>query len=250
MLNFRNTTIGFLVLMAVFAVISIFSVSGYILMVSLGMVYLLLLVFGSVFVCSGFYIETFCGVRTDEKVIALTFDDGPHPEITPQVLDVLGKQQIPAMFFVIGKKVADNQGIMERMVRDGHSVGNHSYFHSSLFDLWSSRQMLSDINRAENIIALATGKRPAWFRPPFGVTNPTLAVVAHKKGANVMGWSIRSMDTSIKDPKKIVGRIKKGWKPGGIVLLHDTNERVVEVLENIIEYGKKEGYRFVRADQM
>jgi peptidoglycan/xylan/chitin deacetylase (PgdA/CDA1 family) len=248
MLNFRNTTIGFLILLAVFAVISIYSVTGYILMVALGIIYLLLLVFGSVFVCSDFYVEAFCSAGTDEKIIALTFDDGPHPEITPRVLDMLLKHEIQAMFFVIGSNITDNQLIMERMVREGHVVGNHSFSHSTLFDLWSNRQMSEDIKKAENIIALATGKRPQWFRPPFGVTNPTVAVATHKMGLKVMGWSIRSLDTSIKNVEKIFNRIKKRWRPGGIILLHDTNERVVDVLEMTIVYAKKQGYKFVRAD--
>jgi peptidoglycan/xylan/chitin deacetylase (PgdA/CDA1 family) len=217
-------------------------------MVALGIIYLLLLVFGSVFVCSDFYVEAFCSAGTDEKIIALTFDDGPHPEITPRVLDMLLKHEIQAMFFVIGSNITDNQLIMERMVREGHVVGNHSFSHSTLFDLWSNRQMSEDIKKAENIIALATGKRPQWFRPPFGVTNPTVAVATHKMGLKVMGWSIRSLDTSIKNVEKIFNRIKKRWRPGGIILLHDTNERVVDVLEMTIVYAKKQGYKFVRAD--
>jgi peptidoglycan/xylan/chitin deacetylase (PgdA/CDA1 family) len=110
--------------------------------------------------------------------------------------------------------------------------------------------MLEDVTNAEETIALASGKRPEWFRPPFGVTNPTVAITVNKKGYKVMGWSIRSLDTSSKDPEKIFERIKKRWHPGGIILLHDTNDRVLDVLGMIIEHALKEGYRFVRADRL
>ena len=158
--------------------------------------------------------------------------------------------KIKAMFFVIGKNVAHHQQVMERMVKEGHAVGNHSYSHANLFDLWNSKQMLRDVNRAEDTIALACGQRPGWFRPPFGVTNPAVAVMVNQKNINVMGWSVRSLDTSTKEPAKIIDRIKRRWHPGGIILLHDTSEKVLEVLENVIEYAKQEDYRFVRADRM
>jgi peptidoglycan/xylan/chitin deacetylase (PgdA/CDA1 family) len=249
MLNFRNTSIAFLVLLALFSVISIYSVVGYFLMAPLVLAYLALMVSGSVFVCSNYYLKVLCRRKTEEKVIAVTFDDGPHPEITPKILDLLKQHQIPGVFFVIGKNVTENQGLMMRMVEEGHLVGNHSFTHSSFFDLWNSRQMLEDVNKAENIVAFATGQRPSWFRPPFGVTNPAVAKLVAMKGFQVMGWSIRSLDTSIKDPQKIVARIKKKWQPGGIILLHDTNERSLTVLKKIIDHAIKEGYTFARADE-
>ena len=250
MLNFRNTTVGFLVMLALFSVLSMYTPLGYVLLLILSLAYLISLVFGAVFVCSGFYLEAFCRKATQEKVIALTFDDGPHAEVTPKVMDILKKHGIPAMFFVIGKQVIENQPLMERMVREGHAVGNHSYAHATLFDLWGSKQMQRDLTRAEEVIALATGKRPLWFRPPYGVTNPTVAITVNNAGYKVMGWSIRSLDTSTRDAGRIAERIKRRWHTGGIILLHDTNDRVTEVLEKVIAHAKAQGYRFVRADRM
>lgn len=250
MLNFRNTSLAFLLMLALFAVLSIYAPIGYLLLLVLATAYLSLLVFGSVFVCSGYYLKAFCRKATQDRMIALTFDDGPDPAITPKVLDILNRHHIQAMFFVIGKNAVENPALMERMVREGHAVGNHSYSHAALFDLWSSKQMLRDVNKAEEMIALATGQRPEWFRPPFGVTNPTVAITVNQKGLKVMGWSVRSLDTSIQNPERIFHRIKKRWHPGAILLLHDTNERVTEVLEMVIDYANNEGYRFVRADLM
>ena len=180
--------------------------------------------------------------------MALTFDDGPDEKVTPQVLDQLYKHQIPAVFFCAGKKVSDNHALLNRMLKEGHLIGNHSFEHSALFDLWSHRQMLEDVNKAENIIAFATGHHTTWFRPPYGVTNPTVARVVAKKQYRVMGWSIRSLDTSIKDPEKIFSRIRERWHSGGIILLHDTNKKVLTVLEKVIAFAKEKGYTFVRAD--
>ena len=249
MLNFRNTSVAFLVLLAIFTLASIYSVTGYVLMVILASSYLILLIYGSASIQSGFYLKALCRKSTKEKIIALTFDDGPDPEITPKVLDLLKKHQIQAIFFCTGKNIPDNHEILIRMVKEGHLIGNHSYEHPVLFDLWSSRQMLEDLNRAENTIAFASGQRPDWFRPPYGVTNPTVSRVVLKKNYRVMGWSIRSFDTSIKDPERIMERIIKRWHPGGILLMHDTNEKVIEVLKMVIEYARNKGYQFVRADK-
>lgn len=250
MLTFRNTSIAFLILLALFSLLSMSAGSGYWMIALPVAAYIGMLVFGSVFVCSGFYLKAFCEKETTEKVIALTFDDGPDPEVSPRVLDLLKEHGVKAVFFCIGEKVGNNRDIVTRMMEEGHLIGNHSYAHSALFDLWSSRQMAGDIHRAEEIIALATGKRPVWFRPPFGVTNPTVATVINRTGYHVMGWSIRSLDTSIKDPAKIMERIKKRWHPGGIILLHDRHERTLEVLERILEHAKETGYSFQRADRM
>jgi peptidoglycan/xylan/chitin deacetylase (PgdA/CDA1 family) len=249
MLTFRNTSIVFLVLMTLFSVLGIFWNGGFVFLGLILLGYIVMLVFGSVFVCSGFYVKVFCKEVTTEKKIALSFDDGPDAKVTPKVLDLLKENNIKGAFFCIGEKVADNQELMMSMAGDGHIIGNHSYGHSSFFDLWSSRQMMEDVSRAEDIIALATGKRPKWFRPPFGVTNPVLAKTVARKGYRVIGWSIRSLDTSIKDPEKIMARISKKWHPGAIILLHDTDEKVLAVISMIIDYAAKEGYRMVGVDE-
>jgi len=166
------------------------------------------------------------------------------------VLNKLAEENIKAVFFVIGRKVTDHHELVMRMVKEGHLVENHSYAHSGVFDLWGSKQMRKDIVKASEIIALATGRKPEWFRPPFGVTNPTVAAVVGSLELRVMGWSIRSLDTSVKDPGRIWERIRKRWHPGGIILLHDTNERTTEVLDRIIGFAKSNDYRFVRADEM
>jgi peptidoglycan-N-acetylglucosamine deacetylase len=250
MLTFRNTTIAYLVMLVLTAMLSIFWPGGYIILLVITIAYLSVLVFGSVFVSSGFYIRAFCKGKGDEKRIALSFDDGPDPEITLELLDLLKERHIRAAFFCIGKKVAANKEILARMVRDGHLVGNHSYSHSSFFDLQGSKQMKDDLDRAEEAIALAIGSKPAWSRPPFGVTNPALARAVQQKGYKVMGWTIRSFDTSIKDPEKIMARIRKRWKPGAIILLHDTDKKVLTVVRMIIEEAGKRGFEIVRGDEM
>jgi peptidoglycan/xylan/chitin deacetylase (PgdA/CDA1 family) len=250
MLTFRNTSVAFLVMLVFAAMLSTFWPDGFIILLVIGISYLSLLVFGSVFVSSGFYLKAFCKGKGDEKKIAISFDDGPDPDVTPELLDLLGEIRIKAAFFCIGKKVEGHREILARMVKEGHLVGNHSYSHSPFFDLKSSGQMAMDLGMAEMAITTATGTRPVWFRPPYGVTNPMLARAVNARGYKVMGWSIRSLDTSIKDPEKIMARIRKRWKPGAIILLHDTDKKVLTVVRMIIEEAGKRGYEIVRGDEM
>ncbi len=250
MLNFRQTSAVFLILATLFALGSLYYPLLYWAIAGLALLYITMLVRGSIYIQHGFYVKALCRVKTEDRIISLSFDDGPNPRVTPMVLDLLKEHDIKAAFFCIGKRVIENPEIMRRMKEEGHLIGNHSYSHTSLFDFWGNQQMQRDIEKAEKFMALATGQRPEWFRPPFGVTNPTVASLVNRKKYKVMGWSVRSLDTTIKDKDKTVERIKKRWHPGGIILLHDTHNLAVDILEEIIKHGKSEGYNFIRADEM
>jgi peptidoglycan/xylan/chitin deacetylase (PgdA/CDA1 family) len=250
MLNFRNTSRIYLVLLTFTAALSIYWPGGFIILAAITAGYLALLVFGSVFVCSGFYLKVFCKGDGKEKRIALSFDDGPDPDFTPELLDLLKENGIKAAFFCIGNKVRDNKDILIRMTEEGHLVGNHSFSHSKFFDLKTGEQMATNLNLADKEIIAATGVRPEWLRPPFGVTNPALARAVNARGYKVMGWSIRSLDTSVSDPEKIMSRIRKRWHPGAVILLHDTNDKAIRVVRMIIAEAEKKGYTFGRADRI
>lgn len=250
MLTYRNTSIIFLTALVAAAVINIYWPGGHYLMLAVPLVYICFLIFGSVFVCSGFYMKVSCRGRGDAKNIALSFDDGPDPLITGELLDLLQEHGISAAFFCIGKKVEDHPEVVARMAREGHLVGSHSWSHSPFFDLFSARHMEKELEKTDMAIERATGSKPEWFRPPFGVTNPFLAAAAQKRAYRVMGWSVRSFDTSGKDVEKIMARIVKGWKPGVIILLHDTDQKAIRLTRRIIGEAKVRGYSFVRADEL
>lgn len=222
---------------------------GWLLLI-LVIMYLYVLVRGAMSVCSGFYTDVFCKGSTEEKIVALTFDDGPDSSHTAQILDILDKQNVKASFFIIGKKAEQNEALIRRMQEEGHMIGNHSYSHDFFFDLFGTKKMEQDLLKTEQLIEGITGSGPLLFRPPYGVTNPTVARVVKKRGYKAVGWSVRSLDTVLQDEDKIVERIMDRLHPGAIILMHDDREITVKVLERIILKIKKEGYRFVGLEEI
>ena len=177
-----------------------------------------------------------------EKEIALTFDDGPH-EKTIEVLDVLLKYNAKATFFCIGKQIEKYPKILERIIAEGHTVGNHSYSHSNWNGFFSSKKIVSEIEQTNQLIAQYINRKTQLYRPPFGVTNPNIAKAISKTNQLVIGWTIRSLDTVIKNEDVILNRIKKRLKAGSIILLHDTSSKTVSVLEQLLLFLQSEGYK-------
>lgn len=157
--------------------------------------------------------------------VALTFDDGPHPEHTRAVLDLLDQRGAKATFFVIGKKAEAHPELVREIVRRGHEVGVHGYAHDRLFALRGPRRVRADLLRAVEALERITGKRPDLFRPPIGHTNPTIARMAERLDLTVVGWSAAGRDGVRARPEDVVRRVRRGLEDGAIVLLHDAAER-------------------------
>jgi len=250
MLNLRSASILMIILAAVVILLMIFQPHLWWIFLLLTAVYLLMLIAGSFNIGSNFYLRALCRGTKPEKVLALTFDDGPDEIITPKVLAILEKNNIPATFFIIGKKAEKQVDMIQLIMTKGHLISLHSYDHAFFFDLYRKEKMEQDLLKTEEIIMKATGKKPLLFRPPYGVTNPTLAKVVKKLGYKVIGWSVRSFDTAIKDAEKIAGRVIGKLHPGAVILMHDTQNITPEALEKVIIMAKEEGYRFVGLDEM
>ena len=152
--------------------------------------------------------------------------------------------------FCIGKNLKGNEQIIKRIDAEGHLIGNHSNSHAFWFDFYTKQAMIDDLTTAASKIENILGKKPACFRPPYGVTNPTIRKTVDKLNVHVIGWNIRSMDTAIVEEQKILDRIKKRLKPGAIVLLHDTDPKIVNVLKSFIQYTKEQGYTIVTFDKL
>lgn len=212
--------------------------------------YVAALVWGACNIGSNFYVPVVCAAATKEKVIAITFDDGPLLKYTPEILDILQEQQAPAAFFCIGNRIAGNEYLLRRIDAEGHVIGNHSFSHHFWFDMFGSGKMLAELKQMDDAVENVTGKRPGLFRPPYGVTNPNLAKAIRKGGYTSIGWNIRSLDTVAKDKDQLLERIKQGIKPGAVLLLHDSMEVTVQVLPALIQHLKKEGYRIERIDKL
>lgn len=205
---------------------------------------------GSANIQSGFFTKTYCSGVTDKNEIALTFDDGPNKEFTENILNTLTEYDTKATFFLIGKNIKGNQDIVKKIDTGGHIIGNHTYTHSYFIDFKNTAHFTEELNTTSDLIFNVTGKRTRLFRPPYGVTTPAIAKACKKLGYDVVGWSIRSMDTTKDSAEKITERIIGQIQPGAVILLHDTSHKTTVVLKNILNYVKKNGIRIVPLNEL
>ncbi len=184
-----------------------------------------------------------------EKKIALTFDDGPT-EFTPEFLKLLEQFNQKATFFCIGKQIEKLPEILNQIIENGHEIGNHSYSHSNLTGFFSFRKMEKDIIDFDAVLMEMAQKKTDLYRPPFGITNPNIAKAIKSTGKKTIGWNIRSFDTAISDEQKILNRLTPNIKPGSIILLHDTSQKSLNVLEQILLFLQHENYKSVTVSEL
>jgi peptidoglycan/xylan/chitin deacetylase (PgdA/CDA1 family) len=251
MTTFRNTNIVFgLLVLSLVAWDWVHSAAwwGYGLV---GFAYSLVVFYGVYFIQSGFFLKTiYQGTPQAGRAIALTFDDGPSPEYTPRVLDILKEHHLKAAFFCIGKNIAGNEALLQRIAREGHVIGNHSFTHHMWFDLFSVKKMAEELQQTDRLIETVTGRRPVLFRPPFGVINPHVRDAVRQSGHRVIGWNVRSYDTMINDKHKLMHRLMRLLRPGAVVLLHDHGKRTLEVLPEFIRAVQEQGYTIEPLDKL
>jgi peptidoglycan-N-acetylglucosamine deacetylase len=162
----------------------------------------------------------------DHARVALTFDDGPDPEVTPCILDALADIGARATFFVIGRNLDRNHRIAQRIVAEGHELGNHSWTHSHLQNFYSARRHACDIDRAQALIwQIAGDVSPALYRPPVGLKSPALARTAHARSLTIVAWSVHSRDTLSHSAPATAERVLARVRAGDIVLMHDGHDR-------------------------
>lgn len=218
------------------------------------------MVWASASIRSGVYVRAFCREKTDRKVVYLTFDDGPHPPETERVLDVLHERGAMATFFLIGSKVSGNEEVLRRMLEEGHALGLHTYSHAGTFPLLSFDKMLADVNEGKRAVESVAGKKISLFRPPFGVTNPTISKVVRTLGLHTVGWDVRSFDTMFCKSSEhsckqsgydwyvpVVERIMKQVRHGSVILLHDRLDGASGLLALLLDSLTASGYEFTRA---
>ena len=161
----------------------------------------------------------------DSNRVALSFDDGPDPDMTPQVLDVLAQGGTHATFFVIGKWLDLYPQLAKRMVAEGHVLGNHSWNHSRLQNFYFTKRHMQELENCEQAIKTATGgSLPVLYRPPVGLKSGDLARAAYRHNLILVTWSLHSHDSRLRDPEKIARRVLKKIRGGDIVLLHDGHD--------------------------
>lgn len=191
-------------------------------------------------------------VHREQKVVALTFDDGPDPRFTPKVLDILKKEKVRATFFLIGKSVVKNIVIDKRYTKEGQEVGNHTYNHAHLLALTPSQinKELADTNR---VILKYIGQEPIWFRPPRRQYNNSIIDIAKKNHLDTVLWNVAMENHLVKTPMAMAKRVIYKVRPGSIILMHDgvlDRTKSVEALPIVIKALKAKGYRFVTLSQL
>jgi peptidoglycan/xylan/chitin deacetylase (PgdA/CDA1 family) len=189
---------------------------------------------------------------TDGRDIALTFDDGPNPDATPRILDTLAQFGVRATFFILGKHAELWPELVQRIVAEGHQVGNHGYYHRRLH--FKSRQYVRrDLRLGTTAIVHAAGKKPAFFRAPHGFRSPWVSAIAESFGQRTVGWSLGVWDSDLPGVSSIVDRAVTGARPGSIMLLHDGDgadpygdrSQTSEALPRIISGLRDRDFRFV-----
>ena len=181
-----------------------------------------------------------------KKYVALTFDDGPHPEYTPKVLDILAEKKVVATFFVLGYRVEEEPELVRREKMLGCEIGNHTYNHADLNKTSKSR-IVAEINKCNDAIYAATGEYPKLYRPPYGnMWKANESLIPLKK----ILWSVDSADWRTENPDKIVKNVLTTVKANSTILMHDFYPQTIKALPEIIDRLRAEGYKFVTVSEL
>jgi peptidoglycan/xylan/chitin deacetylase (PgdA/CDA1 family) len=205
---------------------------------------------------AGFFLPVISRGRGGGKAVALTFDDGPDPDVIFLLLDLLQRHETPATFFVVGKKAEGNPELIREILSRGHAIGNHSYHHDPFLMLRSSARLAEEIGRTQRLLA-NFGIRPMVFRPPVGITNPRLPKALRESRLDCVTFSCRACDFGNRRIERLAEGILKKIHPGAILLLHDVSppgkgmiQDWIRQVERVILTLKFQGYAIVSLSQL
>jgi peptidoglycan/xylan/chitin deacetylase (PgdA/CDA1 family) len=207
---------------------------------------------------AGFWVPTLWRSPRPLRAVALTFDDGPDPDFTPRVLDILRTKDVKAAFFVIGERARRRPEIVARIDAEGHIVGNHSDRHGMSFHFQLWRALRRELDACNDAIRSIIGKEPLLFRSPQGFKNPALGDVVRAMGLAPVGWQVRGFDSVEASAEKIVSRITSRVRAGGVVQMHDgsmfasdrSRRAMLAALPRIIDAIRASGLAFVPLDDL
>lgn len=189
-------------------------------------------------------------VLVSGNYIAMTFDDGPHPQNTPRLLDMLRARNIKATFYVVGRNVGLYPQVLRRAVAEGHEIGNHSNTHRLLSKL-SDQEIRADLGRCRDAVVQATGIQPATMRPPYGGLNQRQREMVHAEfGYPIILWSVDPLDWKRPGSGVVSSRILKGASSGGIVLAHDIHAPTIDAMPATLDNLLQRGFKFVTVSQL
>ncbi|WP_026671882.1 polysaccharide deacetylase family protein [Alkalihalobacterium bogoriense] len=193
---------------------------------------------------------------TTQLQVALTFDDGPDPRFTPQVLDILNQYNVPATFFVMGARAEVYPDIVRRMVEEGHIVGNHTYWHPNLVEQADVAVLEREVNQTEDLLENMIGYRTKLFRAPYGFLYEELVEKLAEMNYSVIGWSVDSLDWRELPSQDTAFNVLSNVEPGSIILMHDGGDwdadrtSTIEALHQIIPALQQQGFEFVTVPEL
>jgi len=215
-------------------------------------VYLAVCGIGMVSIRMQFYGPAVCRGGTGKMRVALTFDDGPDPEATPKLLELLSREKIAATFFCIGKNVDAHPQIAARIAAEGHLLENHTYRHPWWISCLFGRRLSYEMTGAQQAIQKAAGITPRYMRSPIGLTNPFFPKILRRLGLTLVGWDVRTFDTA-GSTQRVIDRIGRHTRDGSIILLHDggsSSQRILEIVTAAIKDLRSRGFAFERLDRL
>lgn len=177
-----------------------------------------------------------------DRALYLTFDDGPDPEYTPRLLDLLAANDACASFFLLGEEVERHAGLVERMVADGHLLGNHSWNHPN-FTRIDWREQISQIEATDRVLERFDGCRHHLFRPPSGHFTLGMVVRFARRGRSIAYWSYDSLDYLHRPAEALVATLRADPpRPGDVILMHDDNDATLQALERLLPEWRAAGF--------
>ena len=193
---------------------------------------------------------TFNSVHVDGPYIAMTFDDGPSATLTPKLLDILAAHHIKATFFVLGEMVAEHPEILARAAREGHEIASHSWSHPNLAKM-SQEGVRSQLQRTDDEIKTAAGKRPTLFRPPYGsITERQKRWIHDEFGYDIILWDVDPLDWKRPGPAVVTHRIVTETRPGSIILSHDIHPGTIKAMPATFDQLQAKGFKFVTVSEL
>ncbi|MET3025411.1 polysaccharide deacetylase family protein [Flavobacterium sp. UW10123] len=250
MITHKNISLFFIFLLLLLFLLNLYNAIHFLWFVLIILLWIGINAFGSARISSNYHVKAFCNNPLEtEKKIALTFDDGPSI-YTLEVLELLKKYNAKATFFCIGKNIETHPEILQKVIDEGHLVGNHSYSHSKFFDFYNAKKIIEEIQKTDALLEKFTSRKINFFRPPYGVTTPSIRRALKVTGHKTIGWNIRSLDGGTKDQELILNRLIKHISPGGIVLLHDTGKHSVLVLEQFLQFLQQNNYEVISVEEL
>ena len=251
MLNFKNVNrITLLVFLVLLVTNYVFEISFWFYFL-LAFLWLIITMLGSGLIQWNYHFESLNSNKgTKKNQVAITFDDGPNPEFTPQVLELLQQYNAKATFFCIGQNIETFPEIVKECIWQGHSIGNHTYSHPNSFGFLSTQKVISELQQTNTITKKLIGVTMQLYRPAFGVTNPRIKRALKITGLQPVGWSVRSLDTTSRNSDKVLKRITKKLSKGDVILLHDTSLKTIVVLEQLLLFLQQQNMESVTIDSL